>query len=225
MTSVLIAVEGIDGAGKQTLVAALVERLESSGGTCEQTAFPRYERAPFGPLITAGLQGEDQRLLDSVTAMSLGYAVDRWQWWHHDRTARRATDHVVVDRWCASNAAYGSGRVTAGLNESDAAAEAADFRGWVEALEFDRLTLPRPDLTVLLATDDELAGERRADRTGSDVYEADGGLQTRALTSYRAMAAEGWGGRWFVLDPLDEHGGRRRPFELAAAVLDRLDGA
>ena len=218
----LIAVEGIDGAGKQTLVGALLDRLRDGGGACEHTAFPRYDATPFGPVVTAALHGDDPRLLASITGMSMTYAVDRWQWWHTDRTARRATDHVVIDRWCASNAAYGSARVASDGGDIDGTA-AVEFRDWVADLEFERLALPRPDVTVLLATDDALAGERRAGRTSTDAYEADGGLQARALAAYRSMADSGWGGQWIALDPLDAGGARRPADELAELVLAAID--
>ena len=53
----LIAVEGIDQAGKQTVCEWLVGELRAAGVTAEQTGFPDYA-TPLGHEITAFLRGE-----------------------------------------------------------------------------------------------------------------------------------------------------------------------
>ncbi|NOX31092.1 MAG: dTMP kinase [Actinobacteria bacterium] len=220
---VLIAIEGIDGAGKQTLTDALVVELTEHFAPPTLAAFPRYGNAPFGVLVEQALQSADNQLLSSVTAMSLAYAADRWQFWHIDRPRGSdpgAESPMLLDRWCASNAAYGSARlVTSGAMDSP---EAVRFRDWVAQVEFGQMALPGPTLTVLLATDDALAKERRAGRNESDAYETDLDLQGRALASYRTMAADNWGGPWIVIDPLDGDSVRKPAESLAREVLAAL---
>src|SRR3712207_9406001 len=53
----LIAVEGIDQAGKQTVCERLVEGLRSMDGPAEPAGFPDYS-TPIGQEIAAVLRGE-----------------------------------------------------------------------------------------------------------------------------------------------------------------------
>ena len=212
--AVLIAVEGIDGAGKQTLADALEEILVDRGRNVARMSFPRYGCTPFGTTIAAALEGHDQTLLDSVEALAFAFAADRWHYWSVDRVrlGHTASTVTIADRWCASNAAYGSARL--GTSGADG------FADWIAELEFERFGLPRPALTVLLATGTGMAGEQRRNRDGNDgdAFEADGSLQGNALDGYRRLAQRRWGGEWIVVDPLDDGGQRRPPAELAAEV-------
>lgn len=213
-----IAVEGIDGAGKQTLVDALIAALEAPAlpDVVSRVAFPRYDAGPFGTAIGAALRADESVLLASVEAMAVMYAADRWHWW---TGLDEYYTVCIADRWCASNAAYGSARIR--LDGGDSAA----FVDWVETFEFGELTLPRPDLTVLLATAERVASDARKQRAPEDAYEATIGLQEHALDTYRGLARRRWGGPWLVLDPMNRAGARRAPDELAAEVVARIRGA
>ncbi|MCP3938271.1 MAG: dTMP kinase [Actinomycetia bacterium] len=210
----LIGVEGIDGAGKQTLADALDSAIVAKGRAVARMGFPRYNSEPFGRSVGAALEQRDDRLLSSVEALAFAFAADRWHYWHVDRVGmgHTAATITIADRWCASNAAYGSARLG---EDSDG------FADWIEDLEFGHCALPRPALSVLLATGSSLAGEQRAGRDGDDgdAFEADGGLQRRALDWYFNLAKVGWGGAWKVIDPLDSNGNRRIPADLADEVL------
>src|SRR5215212_12256332 len=71
----LIAVEGIDQAGKQTVCSWLTGELRASGVSTEQAGFPDYA-TPLGHEITAFLSG--QRAYP-VEARQLLYAANRWE--------------------------------------------------------------------------------------------------------------------------------------------------
>ena len=53
----LIAIEGIDGAGKGTQAAQLVQRLQESGRSATSIQFPRYSETTFGTAIGDFLNG------------------------------------------------------------------------------------------------------------------------------------------------------------------------
>ena len=109
---------------------------------------------------------------------------------------------MLVDRYVASNAAYGAARL-----HQDAAGE---FVGWVRALEVERFGMPVPDHQLLLAVPREVAAARAAHRerteTGRarDAYESDDGLQKRTGAVYAELAATAWLSPWSTA-------GRRRP--------------
>lgn len=211
----LIAIEGIDGAGKQTLAEALSHALTEQGRSVARVAFPRYETQPFGAAISAALDGSDPTLLSSVEALAFAFACDRWHYWTSGRAAFGYTVSTITiaDRWCASNAAYGTAR--AGVEHGDR------FARWVADLEFGQFGLPRPALTILLATGSGMAGQQRRSRDGDDgdAFEADDSLQVQALNAYRELARSEWGGPWLIIDPIDDDGNRRNPTELAAEAL------
>lgn len=209
----LIAIEGIDGAGKNTLTTALAGRLGAAGRTVARAAFPAYGDSLPADLADEALRGGLGDLADSAWAMAVLFALDR-----RERAAAVAglvADHdvVLLDRWVASNAAYTWART------GDAATPAR-----IAELEFDRIGLPRPDLTVLLAAPAELAEHRARGREAADAartrdrYERDRRLQRDTAAAYERLAAEGFGGPW-VRVPADA-----APEESARRVLAAVTG-
>ena len=71
----IIAIEGIDGAGKNTLVNAI---RESSGVPVAVLAFPRYDSSVPAQLVAEALHGRMGDLTDSAYAMATLFALDRY---------------------------------------------------------------------------------------------------------------------------------------------------
>ena len=194
----LIAIEGVDGAGKRTLSEGLRTSFEASGKSVSTLAFPRYGQSVTADVAAEALHGEHGDLASSVYAMALLFALDRAGAIGEIERLTRESDVVILDRYVASNAAYSAARL-----HEDAAGQAVT---WVHGLEYQRLGLPAPDWQVLLNVTAELAGERarsRAERDPArarDSYERDDGLQQRTRAVYAELAAAGWGGRWLVVN-------------------------
>jgi dTMP kinase len=195
---VLIAIEGVDGAGKRTLTDALSGEFRAAGMSVATLAFPRYGRSVTADVAAEALHGEHGDLASSAYAMAMLFALDRAAAVGEIDRLGRDHDVVILDRYVASNAAYSAAR----LHEDAAGAAVA----WVHRLEYERLRLPPPDWQVLLAVPAELAGQRARSRAESepgrqrDSYERDDGLQQRTGAVYAGLAAAGWGGRWLVVD-------------------------
>lgn len=189
----IIAIEGIDGAGKNTLVRAIRERVDA-----DVLAFPRYDVSAPAQLVQEALHGRMGDLTDSAYAMATLFALDR----HGAREQLEPyidSDRIILlDRYVASNAAYSAARL-----RDDAVMD------WVHDLEFGRLGLPQPDLQVLLATEPDTASQRAQSREQSDAsrerdrYERDAGLQQRTYDAYLRLAGQGWAGRWLVTTDSD----------------------
>lgn len=196
---ILIALEGLDGAGKRTLVDKVVVALEAAGVRVAVRAFPRYGESIHADLAAEALKGAHGDLADSVHGMGLVFALDRGGAAADLRKLLSDNDIVLLDRYVASNAAYGAARLR----------EHADgqFVAWVRQLELDRLDLPHPDLQLLLDVPVELARERARAREAQDAtreldaYERDGDLQARTGEVYRELAAMNWVSPWRVLSP------------------------
>ncbi|BBZ61988.1 thymidylate kinase [Mycolicibacterium monacense DSM 44395] len=196
---VLIAIEGVDGAGKRTLTTGMRAAFEGAGRSVATLAFPRYHRSVTADLAAEALHGSHGDLAESVYAMAVLFALDRADARDEIAHLAAAYDVVILDRYVASNAAYSAAR----LHQS-ADGEAVE---WVRSLEYDRLGLPAADWQILLDVPTALAAERaerraeqEADRA-RDAYERDDGLQRRTGEVYKALAATDWCGRWIVAGP------------------------
>ncbi|ORB69076.1 dTMP kinase [Mycobacterium scrofulaceum] len=211
----LIAIEGVDGAGKRTLSEGLRKAFEAAGKSVAIVGFPRYGKSVTADVAAEALHGEHGDLASSVYAMAMLFALDRAGAVEDIEALRRDHDVVILDRYVASNAAYSAAR----LHEGAAGAAAA----WVLEFEYRRLRLPAPDWQVLLAVPAELAGRRARSRAESDPgrardsYERDDGLQLRTGAVYAELAAAGWGGPWLVADADVD------PARLAATLIGAKD--
>jgi len=195
----IISIEGIDGAGKNTLVRALTSRIDASTLT-----FPRYDTSIYAPathaqLAARALHGQMGDLVDSAHGMATLFALDRYG-------AREVLDRyadsdevLLLDRYVASNAAYTAARL-----KDDAAFD------WVYDLEFGQLGLPVPHLQVLLETSVDEASIRAQKREAydatrtRDAYEKDGELQDRTFAAYQQLAAKQWASPWLTSSDADD---------------------
>ena len=194
----LIAIEGVDGAGKRTLAQRLSTALQAAGRSVATLAFPRYGQSVAADVAAEALHGQHGDLASSVYAMAMLFALDRAGAAGQIRELCGDHDVVILDRYVASNAAYSAARLRQGAD-----GEVVD---WVHQMEYRRLQLPAPDWQVLLGVSSELAGQRARDRARQDAsrlrdtYERDDELQQRTGALYAGLAAAGWGGRWLVVD-------------------------
>ena len=205
----LVAIEGLDGAGKNTLTRAVTARLRASGRTVTSLAFPRYG-TQFADLAAEALRGGNGDVAQSVYGMGLLFAFDRQAAAPDIRAALAAHDVVLLDRYAASSAAYSAARLGEGADGAVAT--------WVRELEFGRFGLPVPDLQVYLDVPTSLAAERARSREAADAarerdaYERDGDLQARTGAVYTGLAAAAWVSPWRV------HGVDDAPELLADAI-------
>ena len=210
----LVAIEGIDGAGKGTLTKGLTARAGAAGLSVATLSFPRYQQTSFSRLIAEYLNG-DYGALDAVPPRfaALLYAGDRFESRALLDGLIAGHDLVICDRYVASNMAYQSARLPA--------AERAGFLAWLARTEFEHFGLPRPDLTLLLATDTATADAlvaRKAQRSYTeatrDLHEAAGDLMARVAAVYVELASADPDG-WQPVQALDGAGALRPPAAIA----------
>lgn len=139
----LIAIEGIDGAGKGTQAKQLFERTRNLGYTSELISFPRYNATQCSKIVAAYLNGDFGPLenVHSVFAASL-FALDRLESRAHIEKVLIENDVVIVDRYVGSNLAYQSARTPN--------PERVKFAEWLFNLEYQIYDLPKPDVTLFL---------------------------------------------------------------------------
>ena len=146
--SLIVAIEGGDGAGKATAAAGLVERLAARGIRAELISFPRYAATVGGHALGEFLSGRMKRAVSPEAAAVL-YALDRLESRAELVLAAERSQVLVMDRYIASNMAYQAAKV-----EEYAAGAMMD---WILRIETDLFALPRPDLSIYLDTPLEVA--------------------------------------------------------------------
>ncbi len=178
--AVLLAVEGIDGAGKSTHVAALARRLRARG--LRVSVFRLYRHGVFHEtacdVLRLALRRRSKRLLRLERLVRVLDTVGVW--FREVEPELSRSDVVILDRSLETHGAAARGR---GLPASFAT-------NWLRFF-------PRPDATVLLdlPVRDALARVRSRGRPrGPDEKEA---ILGRWREHFRACARQG---RWTVLD-------------------------
>jgi dTMP kinase len=145
----LIAVEGVDGAGKTTQSRLLVRRLEKMGVEAAYTCEP--SDSPVGRLIRSHLKNN----LDlSEESVALLFAADRLE--HLKNFIYPALEKgltVVSDRYIHSSVAYQSA--------------ATGRREWVEKINS---LAPEPDISILIDLPVKIS-LRRIRMKGTELYE------------------------------------------------------
>ncbi|HJQ45960.1 MAG TPA: dTMP kinase [Amycolatopsis sp.] len=194
----LVVIEGLDGAGKRTLADALTKALHEQGASVATLAFPRYGRSVHADLVREALHHGHGDLVDSVYGMALLYALDRRGAADDLESYLKQHDVVLLDRYVASNAAYGAARLRQDVD--------GEFVKWVREVEIERFGLPLPDVQILLRVTPEVAAERAEHRArtvadrAKDAFESDDDLQSRCAVRYDRLAAASWLSTWHVVD-------------------------
>lgn len=203
----IVAFEGIDGAGKNTLVTAVEKELLAQEIPVARVSFPRYGVSHPAVLVERALHGELGEVTGSVGAMATLFALDRADVAEELEGLSDDGYVILIDRYIASNAAYSAARRGYPSSEAD------DTVVWIEQLEVETLGVPAPDLTVLVDVAAEVAADRAERRSeeaagGSsprplDTYEKDGDLQRRTGRAYVHLAQSQWLSPWLVVNFTD----------------------
>jgi dTMP kinase len=193
----LIAIEGIDQAGKQTVSRWLVDELRSHGIATEETGFPDYS-TQLGEEITRFLRNERGY---PPQVRQLLYTANRWERAEEIRKWLDTGATVVIDRYIASGVAYGAAQ---GLPMD-----------WMLNIEQG---LPAPDITLLLDIPPHVSLERKPHHR--DAYEARTDLLARARDAYLTLAREPG---WLVVDAATDRDTVRA--RVLAALQRHLGGA
>jgi len=176
----LIALEGIDGAGKRTQAELLGRALQARGVPCAHFSFPRYESS-FGRLVARFLNGDFGRL-DAVDPhfSALLYAGDRFEAKPALQAALAAGKTILTDRYVGSNLAHQTARV--------APAQRAEFLAWLRQLEYGIYGLPAEDLVILLRRAPAEAQQMVGNKAARDYTNRKHDLQESDLTHLEQTA-------------------------------------
>ena len=213
----LIVIEGTDGSGKSTQFRLLTEAVEQAGYEFRKLVFPQYqeESSALLRMYLGGQFGEKPSDVNAYAASAF-YAVDRyasykkvWGKWYEEGGLD------LSDRYTTSNAVHQASKEPEGGR--------AEFLRWLYEFEYDKLGLPRPDLTIYLDvptayTEQLMRAREAATGTSADIHEQDLGY----LATCREMgrtAAEYYG--WTVIHCVRD-GKMRSIEEIHEEILGRV---
>ena len=168
----LIVIEGTDGSGKSTQFRLLSEHLQTDNIAFKHLVFPRYDQESSA-LIRMYLGGQFGSKPTDVNAYAASafYAVDRyasykmdWGQWYEEGGL------VLSDRYTTSNAVHQASK--------EVGEDRQKYLKWLYEFEYEKLGLPRPDLTIYLDvptdfTEKMLRGREAATNTKADIHEQD----------------------------------------------------
>jgi dTMP kinase len=166
----LIAVEGIDQAGKKTQAGLLARNLRERGKRVSVWSFPDYTTT-LGKQLKSYLE---RRIQLEMHTVHLLYAANKWE------VAQELIENlvqgvdIIVNRYSPSNLAYG---LAHGLPHD-----------WLRSLEEG---LPTPNMVVVLDIPPRMSLDRK--RRGRDVHEGDLAYLSRVRKEYLRLAKRyGW---------------------------------
>ena len=168
----LIVIEGTDGSGKSTQFRLLTQRVEAEGLEFRKLVFPQYaeESSALIRMYLGGQFGDKPSDVNAYAASAF-YAVDRyasykkvWGAWYENGGL------VLSDRYTTSNAVHQASK--------EPQENRGEFLRWLYEFEYDKLGLPRPDLTIYLDvpteyTEQLMRSREAATGTSADIHEQD----------------------------------------------------
>jgi dTMP kinase len=170
----LIAIEGIDGAGKGTQAGQLVSSLRELGFKVDTLQFPRYAATTFGSAIGDFLNGRFGSLNEVHPLLAaVLYAGDRYESRALLMRMMEENDVIVLDRFVGSNLAHQSAKL-----EGEARLALIE---WIEKVEYEVFALPRPTQTILIDMSSQMSRELVSRKAARDYTSQEADLQESDL--------------------------------------------
>jgi len=154
-------IDGTDGSGKTTQFNLLTDKLKAEGYDVEIADFPQYNTKSAG-LVEEYLGGKYGGA-DDVTPYqsSIFYAVDRFDASFKIREWLKAGKIVVANRYVSASLGHQGGKIANPL-------ERKVFFNWLYELEYKIFNIPKPDLSLILHVEAEIAQKLAANRHRED---------------------------------------------------------
>jgi len=156
-----IVIDGTDGSGKTTQFNLLIEKLKAEGFLVEVADFPQYNTKSAG-LVEEYLSGK-YGSADEVTPYqsSIFYAADRFDASFKIRQWLNEGKIVVANRYVSANMGHQGGKIKNPL-------ERKVFFNWLYDLEYNIFNIPKPDLSIILHVEADIAQGLAKNRARED---------------------------------------------------------
>ncbi len=182
MSKRLIAVDGLDGSGKETQTKLILSRFEKDNIPHRYLSFPTYKE-PWSDLVNLYLGGGFGSSPEDVNAYAAStfFACDRYCSYMLDWKKDYDDGKIIVcNRYTTGNAVHQLSKLPE--------AEWDGFLEWLGGYEYEKLGLPSPNTVIYLCLPPEVARtyiKKRSGETGRvmDIHEKS---ETHLDKSYRA---------------------------------------
>lgn len=218
MKGKLIAIEGIDGSGKETQTKLLYQYIRSKNkNLIKYISFPNYN-SPSSEVIKMYLNGSlsDNPVRLNPYAVSSFFAVDRFvsyvRDWENDYNEGAL---ILANRYTSSNVSYQMAKVPEG--------EWDGYLKWIYDYEYNKLGLPRPDVTVYLDISVEVSQKLMnkrylGDHSKKDLHESNINFLSLCVKASRYVAERD---NWMVIDCL-ENGNLKNIRQINENIISQL---
>jgi dTMP kinase len=214
----LIAIEGIDGAGKNTQTTLLKAKAASAGLSVAGLSFPNYGKTLFSASIADYLNGKLGDLHSVAPQLAaLLYAGDRFETMPLIKQLAANHDLLICDRYVPSNLAYQGAKIPADRRTA--------FVDWITRIEYEVYGIPPADLTIYLdvpvATAVELIARKKPrsyTEKSADLHEADTAYLNACRGVYMDLARQQTGGNWVVVPAVADDGALRNPEDISTDI-------
>lgn len=221
--TLLIAIEGADGAGKNTAATMTANLLKENGYKAVVISFPRYQNTAGGFVLGEFLSGRMKAPVSPEAAAVL-FALDRFESRDFIDESSRQNDIIIFDRYIASNVAYQAAKVDDHSSNN--------LMNWITFIEQDVFKMVKPDLSFYLDTPFEYAqrfmllkDKRSYTERSHDRHEADINLQHKVRKNYESMIRENILAPWIKISPILNKSPRTPEditIEIFSHVIDHL---
>lgn len=167
MAAKLIVIDGLDGSGKATQSELVTKELTNRGYKAIKISFPNYDSdsSSLVKMYLNGELGDDPSLVNAYAASSF-YAVDRVasfiKSWKKDY---EENDFIICDRYTTSNIIHQMPKL------SDD--EKKKYLDWLFDYEYEKLSIPKPDLVIFLDLDPDISQKLMSERYEGDENKKD----------------------------------------------------
>ena len=180
----LIAVDAVDKAGKETQVDELAKRLILDGEEVVTIDFPSYD-STTGEIIEEILEGtHDLTIQEHPYEVQALFVINRYEQQQRIEHALLQGKIVICDRYTYSSVVFGA------LNGVD--------REWLDSIQH---SLVQPDINILLDITPEEYKKRCLAYDSLDVYERNHDFIFKAMEMYRQIAKEE---EWLIINGVGE---------------------
>jgi dTMP kinase len=190
MRGKLIVIEGTDCSGKETQTKRLISKLREKNIFIDNFSFPNYASATGKVIAGAylGKEGYAPCLFDEgpnnvdPKVASLYYTADRIYNIGKINLLLENGRNVILDRYIYSNMAHQGGKI-------DNKEERFQMYDWLDKLEFDLASLPKPDIAIFLHMPTESSMILKANRKEPlDGHERSNEYLKKAENAYKEVA-------------------------------------
>lgn len=217
--AILIAIDGLDGSGKETQSKRLVKYLTEKGKKVRLLSFPTYDGkgSAFVDMYLKGELGKNPEDTNAYAA-SVFFAMDRYYSFRTDWSKDYYDDdtYIIANRYTSANAVHQLSKLPREMWDG--------FLEWLWDFEFGKIGLPAPDKVVYLEMRPEVSMSlinSRSEQTGrvKDIHEAD---DSHLINSYSAALYSSEKLGWNMIHCCDENNNLKSISEIFEDIVKAL---